>query len=362
METEKERELIIMVDDDPVVLRAGKNSLSGSYRVATLTSAEKLFSFLENNIPVLILLDVVMPGMDGYEAIRILKANSKTQGIPVIFLTGRADAANEYEGLSLGAIDYIIKPFVPALLRKRVEIHLLVEAQKKILETQRQALQNFNSDLQRMVEEKTHTVINLQNAIIKTLADMVEYRDNVTGSHVDRTRRGVSILINALKEQDRYRDQVANWNIEILLESSLLHDVGKIAIDDYILKKPGPLNIDEFELMKKHTDFGVQVIEKIKSAAEENEFLYYAKIFAETHHERWDGTGYPFGLEHGEIPILGRIMAIADVYDALVSERPYKEAYSHEKAVEIIREGRGTQFDPELTDIFVSVADMFREP
>lgn len=359
---EEDRALIIMVDDDPVILRTGKSNLSGTYRVATLNSAEKLFGFLENNIPVLILLDVVMPEMDGYQAIKILKANGKTRDIPVIFLTGRADAADEYEGLSLGAIDYITKPFVPALLRKRVEVHLLVESQRKILETQRQTLQNFNNDLQRMVEEKTHSVVSLQNAIIKTLADMVEYRDNVTGGHDDRTKRGVSILINALKEREHYKDQIADWNMELLLMSSQLHDVGKIAINDQILKKPAPLNKDEFEMMKRHTYFGVQVIEKIKSLADESEFLYYAKIFAETHHEKWDGTGYPCGLKREEIPLLGRIMAIADVYDALVSERPYKKAYSHEKAVEAIREGRGTQFDPELTDIFVSVADKFREP
>ncbi|GHU66683.1 two-component system response regulator [Spirochaetia bacterium] len=356
---ENRKELIAMVDDDPMILRGGKYILSKQYTVATLSSAEKLFNFLETNTPALILLDVMMPEMDGYETIKILKSNSKNRNIPVVFLTGRADSNDELEGLSLGAIDYIAKPFAPALLLKRIEVHLLVEAQKQILETQRQALQNFNANLQRMVEEKTRTVIVLQNAIIKTVANLVEYRDDVTGCHVERTMRGVGILINALREQGYYQDQIGSWNMDLLLQSSQLHDVGKIAIDDRILKKPGPLDEEEFEEMKKHAAFGVQVIEKIRAAAEENEFLYYAKIFAETHHERWDGTGYPFGLKSEGIPILGRIMAIADVYDALISERSYKRALSHEEAVQIIQDGRGTQFDPQLTDIFASVSDQF---
>jgi putative two-component system response regulator len=260
----------------------------------------------------------------------------------------------------LGAIDYITKPFVPALLLKRIEVHLLVEHQKQILEIQRQQLEDFNANLQRMVREKTQTVIILQNAIIKTVAELVEYWDNITGAHDDRTKRGVSILINGLKEQGLYEDRITNWDVDLLLQSSQLHDVGKIAIDDRILKKPGPLEKEEFEEMKKHTTFGVQVIERIKAVAEDNDFLNYAKIFAATHHERWDGTGYPVGLKGEEIPLLGRIMAIADVYDALISERSYKKPFSHEDAVEIIKTGRGTQFDPYLTDVFMVVAYQFQ--
>jgi putative two-component system response regulator len=349
-----------MVDDDPAILRAGKNVLFEAYSVATLSSAEKLFSFLENNTPALILLDVMMPEMNGCEAIKILKSKERTRNIPVIFLTGKTDSDNELEGFNLGAIDYITKPFVPALLLKRIEVHLLVEHQKQILEIQRQQLEDFNANLQRMVREKTQTVIILQNAIIKTVAELVEYWDNITGAHDDRTKRGVSILINGLKEQGLYEDRITNWDVDLLLQSSQLHDVGKIAIDDRILKKPGPLEKEEFEEMKKHTTFGVQVIERIKAVAEDNDFLNYAKIFAATHHERWDGTGYPVGLKGEEIPLLGRIMAIADVYDALISERSYKKPFSHEDAVEIIKTGRGTQFDPYLTDVFMVVAYQFQ--
>lgn len=355
-----ERDLIVMVDDDPAILRAGKNVLSEKYSVATLSSPDKLFGFLENNRPALILLDVMMPGMDGYETIGLLKANGKTRDIPVIFLTGKSESDNELEGLNLGAVDYIIKPFVPVLLLKRIEVHLLVEAQRHTLEVQRRELQNFNANLRQMVEQKTRTVITLQNAIITTIADLVECWDNITGSHSDRTMRGVSILINALREAGLYADQVSGWDVNLLLQSSQLHDVGKIAISDQILNKPGPLVREEFDEIKKHTTFGVQVIEKIQAAAVENEFLDYAKIFAETHHERWDGMGYPHGLAGEDIPLLGRIMAVADVYDALVSARPYKREFSHEKAVAIISGGRGTQFDPRLTDIFIRASGQFQ--
>lgn len=354
------RDLIVMVDDDPAILRAGKNVLSEKYSVATLASTDKLFSFLENNRPALILLDVMMPEMDGYEAISLLKGDEKTRDIPVIFLTGKSDSDNELEGFNLGAIDYIIKPFVPVLLLKRIEVHLLVEAQRHTLEVQRRELENFNANLRQMVEQKTRTVITLQKAIIKTIADLVECWDDITGSHSERTMQGVGILINALGEAGLYEEQSAGWDVNLLLQSSQLHDVGKILISDQILNKPGPLVREEFEEIKKHTTFGVQVIEKIKATAAENEFLDYAKVFAETHHERWDGTGYPHGLAGEDIPLLGRIMAVADVYDALVSVRPYKRGFSHEKAVEIISAGRGTQFDPRLTDIFTRVAGQFQ--
>ncbi|MDR0538989.1 MAG: response regulator [Spirochaetaceae bacterium] len=356
----KERPLIAMVDDDSSILRAGKTVLSEKYSVATLSSAKKLFAFLENNTPALILLDVMMPEMDGYQTIKILKSNETTRAIPVIFLTGKSGSEGELEGLNLGAIDYITKPFFPPLLLKRIDVHLLVERQKKILELQWAQLNDFNDNLRRMVEEKTHTVTILQNAIIKTVADLVEYWDDITGGHNDRTRQGVYILLNALKNDPRYEEELAIKDVELLLQSSLLHDVGKIAIDDRILRKRGPLNRTEFEEMKKHTIYGGQVIERIKIAAAENDFLNYAKIFAETHHERWDGTGYPNGLRGENIPLLGRIMAFADVYDALVSERSYKKSFSHNDAVSIILKGRGAQFDPALTDIFEQVAGQFQ--
>jgi putative two-component system response regulator len=348
-----EKKLILLVDDNPANLRIGKNVLVEKYAVATAPSAEKMFSLLENNSPALILLDVDMPEMNGYEAIKILKSKPQTKDIPVIFLTARTESDDELEGLSLGAIDYIIKPFQPQLLLKRIEVHLLVEAQRK-------ELQYFNENLQKMVEEKTQSILDLQNALLKTMAELVECRDDITGGHIERTQRGIKILLKELERSGIYREQTNGWDINLLLQSSQLHDVGKISIDDNILKKPGKLTDEEFAEMKKHASFGEQIIEKIETLAKESDFLNYAKIFAASHHEKWNGSGYPRGLKGDEIPLLGRIMAIADVYDALTSVRPYKKAFTHEEAVRIITEGSGTQFDPALVDVFLRAEEQFR--
>jgi putative two-component system response regulator len=350
---DNEKKIILLVDDNPANLRIGKNVLSEKYAVATTPSAEKMFGLLEHNSPAMILLDVDMPEMNGYEAIKILKSKPQTKDIPVIFLTGRTESDDELEGLSLGAIDYIIKPFQPPLLLKRIEVHLLVEAQRK-------ELQYFNENLQKMVEEKTQSILELQNAMLKTIAELVECRDDITGGHIERTQQGIKILLEELEESGVYREERRGWDLNLLLQSCQLHDVGKISIDDKILKKPGKLSDEEFEEMKKHAMFGEQIIEKIETLAKESDFLNYAKIFAASHHEKWDGTGYPRGLKENEIPLLGRIMAIADVYDALVSERPYKKAFTHEEAVQIIIEGSGTQFDSTLVQVFTRAAEQFR--
>jgi len=348
-----DKELIMLVDDNPTNLRTGINVLSEKYSVATAPSAEKLFCLLENSKPDLILLDIDMPEMNGYEAIKILKAKEETKDIPVIFLTGKTESDDELEGLSLGAIDYITKPFQPALLLKRIEVHLLVK--KQTVE-----LKNFNDNLQKMVEEKTQNVLELQDALLKTMAEMVEYRDDITGGHIERTQQGVQILLEEIERSGLYREETKGWDANLLLQSCQLHDVGKISISDNILKKPGKLNDDEFEEMKKHAVFGEEIIEKIESMTKESDFLKHAKIFAVGHHERWDGMGYPRRLKGNEIPLLGRIMAIADVYDALVSIRPYKKAFTHEEAVAVIVAESGTQFDPLLVEVFARAAEKFR--
>lgn len=357
---ENGKALIILVDDNPANLRTGKNILSKDYVVATAPSAEKMFNLLESNNPDMILLDVDMPEMNGYEAIKILKSKPRTQDIPVIFLTARIESDDELAGLSLGAIDYITKPFQPPLLLKRIEAHLLVEAQKKKLEKQAAELQYFNSNLQRLVEEKTGNVVNLQNALLKTMAELVECRDDITGGHIERTQKGIKILLDEIIKVGLYSEETKDWDVELLLQSSQLHDIGKISIDDSILKKPGKLTDEEFAAMKKHAAFGEKIIEKIETLAKENDFLDYAKIFAGSHHEKWDGTGYPNGLKGNDIPLLGRIMTIADVYDALTSVRPYKKAFPHDEAVRIIIESGGKQFDPALVDIFIRTADQFK--
>lgn len=357
---ENEKALVVLLDDNPANLRIGKNVLAEKYSVATAPSAQKLFCLLENNSPDMILLDVDMPEINGYETIKILKSKPETRDIPVIFVTARTESDDELAGLSLGAIDYITKPFQPPLLLKRIEVHMLVEAQRKKLEKQSSELQYFNDNLQKMVEEKTENVSNLQNALLQTIAELVEYRDNITGGHIERTQRGIKLLLEEMERSNVYREEAKDWNIDLLLQSCQLHDVGKISIADSILKKPGKLTDEEFEAMKNHAAFGEKIIEKIETLAKESDFLKYAKIFAASHHEKWDGTGYPRGLKGKDIPLLGRIMALADVYDALVSARPYKKAFTHEEAVKIITETSGTQFDPVLVEVFLRTSDQFK--
>lgn len=360
------RPKILIVDDNISNLKIAKNVLNNDYDVYSVLSAAKMFDLLERQMPEIILLDIDMPEMNGFEAINILKNRAETRDIPVIFLTGKTDTASELEGLSLGAIDYIFKPFSPALLQKRIEVHLMVENQKRkleeqthILEKQQIELQNFNNNLQEMVEEKTYKVLQLQNAILSTVANLVESRDDITGAHIERTQYGLEILIKALKKENIYTGDIANWDIPLLLQSSQLHDVGKIIISDAILKKPGRLTEEEFAQMQTHTTMGAKIIDQIAANTEEDNFFLYAKIMAKTHHEKWDGSGYPCGLKGEAIPLAGRLMAIVDVYDALISERPYKKAFSHQEAMRIIEEGRGSHFDPIIVDIFVKVAAEF---
>jgi putative two-component system response regulator len=348
-----EKKKVVLVDDNPVNLKLASNTLMERYNVFTVPSAEKLFQFLEQTLPDLILLDVVMPEINGYQAMGTLKSNPRTAGIPVIFLTSKTDTVSELEGFSLGAIDYISKPFSPQLLLKRVEVHLLLESQKE-------ELKNLNGNLQHLVEEKTGEVLELQNAVLITMANLVECRDDVTGGHVERTERFLRILVEEMLVSGTYKDILDTWDINLFLQSSKLHDVGKIAIRDSILLKPGPLTKEEFEEMKNHTVFGETVIEKIQQNARESIFLTHAKIMAGAHHEKWDGTGYPRGTAGSNIPLQGRLMAFVDVYDALISDRPYKKAFPPEQAVKIISDGCGTQFDPALKNVFLSAAEHFR--
>ncbi|MDR1424508.1 MAG: response regulator [Azoarcus sp.] len=347
------RKLVMLVDDNPANLMVGKENLASDYRVLTMPSAAKMFEMLGKHTPELILLDVDMPEMNGYDAIRKLKADPGTTDIPVIFLTAMSDAEHELQGLSLGAIDYISKPFSAPLLRKRVEVHLLVESQRK-------DLKEYNDNLQEMVAAGMRTVLKLQNKVLRAMAELVEGRDTATGNHIERTQHCLGILLTAMIESNVYPEEVKKWNVELLLQSSQLHDVGKIAIQDSILKKPGKLTKEEFDEMKKHVIYGVEFIEKLEEDEDDSLFLRYAKTFVAFHHEKWDGSGYPYSLSGQNIPLLGRLMAIVDVYEALTSSRPYKDPFDHGTAVRIIREGRGTHFDPQLVDVFERCAGELR--
>ncbi|MDR0826894.1 MAG: response regulator [Desulfovibrio sp.] len=351
---DSERKKVLLVDDNMTNLTTGKDMLKDQYKVYPVPSAEIMFDLLGNIIPDLILLDIEMPVMNGYEAIKRLKSKPDWAEIPVIFLTSKTDEGSELEGLSLGAIDYVAKPFSAPLLLKRIENHLFSAMQKKQLKA-------FNTSLEEMVHQKTAEVFNLQNAVLGTVADLVEFRDDVTGGHITRTQKYLEILLDKLVEEKIYADEVSGWDMEHLLPSAQLHDVGKIGISDMILNKPGKLTPEEFKIMQGHVAIGVEAIKKIEQKTTEHAFLRHAGRIAGTHHEKWDGSGYPDGLSGENIPLEGRLMAIADVYDALISVRPYKRPFSADEARQIIEDGKGTHFDPVLVDVFSKVANKFAE-
>ncbi|MDR0451939.1 MAG: response regulator [Treponema sp.] len=352
-----DRRKIILVDDSPVNLKIGSKMLIKDYDVFTAPSAGKLFQILEKVKVDLILLDISMPVMDGYETIKILKANERTRDIPVIFLTSEIGPECEAECLALGAADYMLKPYSCQLLFRRVETQFRLESHGKIVS-------EYEEKLRRMEREKTKALEELQWNILRTVTELVARRDEVTGGHTDRTHKYVEVLLDVLAKNNIYQDVVQSWERQFLLQSTRLYDLGKVSIKDQILLKPGKLTDEEYAEMKRHTLLGVKIIEDIEAdiqkGSAETDFLRHAKAFAGSHHERWDGSGYPYGLKGYNIPLQGRIMAIADVYAALIAERPYKKACTHEEAARIIAQGKGTHFDPALVDIFIAASDEFQ--
>jgi putative two-component system response regulator len=347
-----ERHIIMLVDDDETSLVMGREILEDRYTVYPIPSGEMFFEIIKKVFPDLILLDIEMPEMNGYEVIKRLKKYADTAEIPVVFLTARSEPGNELEGLSLGAIDYIAKPFSPPLLIQRIENHLLLAAQKK-------ELKRYNQSLQEMVAEQTLEIRNLQNAVLSIVSEMVEFRDNMSSGHIERILRYLRVMINALQERGIYQEEITGWDVETLISAAQMHDVGKICISESILNKQGRLSVDEYDEIKKHPAFGLMIIDRIRQVIGERTFLGYASVIADTHHERWDGGGYPEGLKGQTIPLAGRLMAIADVYDALISIRPYKQPMSPTEAAEEIIKCSGSAFDPLLVDVFKTLADEF---
>jgi len=343
---------IIAVDDSLANLAIIKNMLKPHYDISPASSAVMMLDLLGHTKADLILLDVEMPELDGYDAIRILKNDPAYKDIPVIFVTAMKSGQNELIGLELGAVDYIFKPFNAALLLRRIEIHLALAEHKS-------ELVDLNLVIQKKLIVKIREVFELQTSILNIVAGMVESRDDTTGGHIHRIQKYLKCLIDSLLTSTQYGDEICNWNMDFVLPSSQLHDVGKIAISDSILNKPGKLTDEEYEIMKTHAQIGMEAICRMAKTTTDSSFLEHAKKFAGAHHEKWDGSGYPNGLVGSDIPLEGRLMAIADVYDALVTARPYKEPFSPVKAAEIIRSSSGTHFDPELVDAFNAVSTQF---
>jgi putative two-component system response regulator len=348
------RKTIMLVDDDQVHLNTGKEILRELYNVFPIPSGKKLFEMLEKVQPDLILLDIEMPEMDGYEVIKMLKADEKTVDIPVIFLSAHIDPIHELEGLGLGAVDYVFKPFSPILLIRRIENHMIIASQKRDLKKDKE---NF----QTIAREKTGQLAEGQNAVIISMAELAEFPNDEPHGHIVRIQKYISLLAERLMAEKIYADETAGWDLAFLVPASQLHDIGKIRINNSLLHKPGKYTQEEFELVKNHALWGEKILGSIEKESREYSFLYHAKIFAASHHEKWNGTGYPLGLRGLQIPLEGRLMAIADVYDALISKRPYKAPLPPEKAKEIILREKGLHFDPLLTDLFESASGQFAE-
>jgi putative two-component system response regulator len=351
---ENGRPKIMLVDDNVTSLTTGKDMLKSVYEVQTAHSAKKLFECLQEDTPDLILLDLEMPEISGCQAIKHLKNAAAFADIPVIFLTAEGSEEIELEWFNLGAIDCVSKPFSASSLLKCVKMHLAFAAQKK-------EMKKRNDNLQAVVLEKTRQVTKLGSAVLNAMSGLVEYRDGLTDGHASRTRKYLQFMVEKLMEENVYVQEISGWDLNYLLPSAQLHDVGKIAISDAILNKPGKLTAEEFEKVKEHVTIGVHAIEHVEEITAEHDFLRHAKVFAGTHHEKWDGSGYPWGLSEKRIPLEGRLMAVADVYDALTSQRPYKNPFSAAEAEEIIDSGRGTHFDPVLVDVFHRASDRFTE-
>lgn len=338
---------ILMIDDVKFNLATARDVLRDDYVLYEALSAKEGFEILEKVIPDLLLLDIVMPEMDGYEMIRQLKASRRLRGIPVIFLTAETDPKSEVKGFDLGAVDFIVKPFIAPVMKRRIETQLELAA--------------YQHSLEDLVEQKVEENEKLQNMLSAGFAELVESRDGVTGGHIKNTSIYFEAFVKALKAVPEYRDDVTDEFIKLSVRSAPLHDIGKIGIDDNVLRKRSSLEKSEMEYMKSHSELGGATFHKIRKIFPENEFLKIAEHMALYHHERWDGKGYPFGIKGTDIPLEARIMSIVDVYDALTSKRPYKEPFSHEKAMAIIVEGRETQFDPQLVDEFIKISETIRD-
>jgi len=345
---------IFVVDDNTVNLITADEALSEQYNVITLASASTMFDFLNTTMPDLILLDIMMPDIDGFDALKRLRADARYAEIPVIFLTGKSDAATEALGFEMGVIDFISKPFSKPVLINRIKTHLHIE---DIIHERTATIREQTEAL----KQRTEKLLRLQNSITSVLSRIVENRDKLTGEHIARTTGYIKIILEAMIERGVYSEEMKNWDLDVVISSARMHDLGKITVTDLILNKPERLADDEFDIIKTHAAEGEKIIDDIISESGDEAFLQNAKLFAGYHHEWWNGTGYPHGLMGISIPLQGRIMAIADVYDALVSERSYKKAFAHEKAVEIILENKGVQFDPKIVEVFQEVNGLFKK-
>lgn len=337
---------VLIVDDTLENIQILMETLKNEHAVIAAKNGEKALKLARAEPrPDIILLDIMMPGMSGYEVCEELKKDIRTKNIPVIFVTALINEEDEEQGLKMGAVDYVTKPFRPGIIKSRVRNQL--------------ELKRHRDQLEDIVRERTKELAMVKRVTIESLATLAECRDPETGGHIKRTQKYVQALATHVMAEEPFARQLDKDAVEAIYLSAPLHDIGKVGVPDAILLKPGKLTEDEFEEMKNHAKYGSQSLAGAEKTMKGNSFLRYAREIAHSHHEKWDGSGYPEGLAGDQIPVSARIMAIADVYDALISKRVYKPPFSHAKAVAIITEGRGSQFDPLLTDAFLEIQDRF---
>jgi len=342
---------VLIVDDASENIEILGSILKSEYNIRVASSGKTAIEIVQTCSDIdLILLDVMMPEMDGFEVCSKLKENPSTKKIPIIFVTAMNEVTNETKAFSIGGVDYITKPVSPPLVLARIKTHL--------------ALFNQQQDLEKIVQERTQELLQTRDVAIFSLSALAETRDNETGDHIKRTQFYVKNIAQALHLLPAFHNNLDEKKIELLYKSAPLHDIGKVGIRDHILLKPGKLTTEEFETMKTHTTIGRDAIIRGTTALgfdKVSSFLQIAREIAYSHHEKWDGSGYPQGLEGEKIPLSGRIMAICDVYDALISKRVYKAPFPHERAVQIICEGQGKHFDPLITAVFLKMERKFFE-
>lgn len=353
---------ILIVDDEPPNQLILEDLLQQQFDVYTAFNGRQALDYLktENRVD-LILMDIMMPELNGFDTCQKIKSEPGLQDIPVLFLTSLDSAADEEHGLSLGAEDFIHKPYSPAVVLARVRNHIELAHSRKLLRERNAALELQVQERTRALLHETRQVMRAQESTINSLCALAELRDNETGNHIRRTQNYVRTLARRLSQSPRFTAELSEETINLLFKSAPLHDVGKVAIPDAILLKPGKLTEDEWTIMKKHAEYGRDALVQAENeVGDPVGFLRYAREIAYGHHEKWDGTGYPQGLSGNAIPLSARIMAVADVYDALISKRVYKQAMSHRQAVEYIMQGRGKHFDPAIIDLLGDVIDEFQ--
>jgi len=344
-----ERDVILIVDDIEINRMILREILQDDYQIVEAGSGSEAFDILyEDNItPTVVLLDIMMPDIDGFQVLDRIKKSNNTKNIPVLFITAADSEETESRGLKSGAADYVTKPFNHDVVRARVDNHI--------------NLARYRHRLEQLVSKKAAEVTKTYEQTLEILATIIEYRNLESGAHIRRTTLLTEVILARMLDMDKFRPLLLAENVLSLIKASALHDIGKIGISDSILLKPGKLTPDEFDIIKTHTSIGSQIIDSIAASLPDNDmYLKYANDICHFHHERWDGTGYPRGLKGDEIPISARIISIVDVYDALVSPRCYKGAYPHDVSLEIITEGRGSQFDPDIVDILPEIAAIFK--